>query len=73
MSDEKEKKKGRSFENALADPDKYDLPALRRQSKAFQSDMDSWLRKCNPSNAEKMRKRKELVDAEIERRASNEI
>ena len=63
--------KGRSFENALADEEEYSLPRLKQLSKDYQRDVDSWLRKCNPSNAEKMRKKKAVVDAEIERRLSN--
>lgn len=67
----KEMSKGRSFENALADPEKYDLPALRRLSKSYKTDSDSWLRQQNLSYANQCLDKKALVDAEIERRQAN--
>ena len=60
--------KGKSFVNALADPEKYDLHALRRLSKSYKTDSDSWLRQQNVPYSDQCLDKKALVDAEIERR-----
>ncbi len=71
MSEETEKKiRGKSWELALADEERYPMSKLRETRASYKRTWESNLSDHNWPAAEKAKKLLDMVDAEIERRKS---